>query len=97
MTEISQSRSRVSGPLFGATAASVHAGRLSYMIPRVPSIGSTITRISASASREPSGNTFGASRPCSSSSPSATSTSGVVRAHSRQKSSSTGSISASIA
>ena len=90
------SRRRVAGPRLGATPANAHAARLSYISPRVPSIGSMMTRMAAASSRAPSGNTFTPSMPVSDSIPSAISTSGAVRAHSRQNSSSTGSTSVSI-
>ena len=96
MTATSMSRSRVPGPRLGATPAKAQAARLSYMMPRVPSIGSTMTRRSASCSEAPRGKAAVLSCPCSLRSPSATSTSGTSRLHRSKNSSMAGSMTASM-
>src|SRR5689334_25333673 len=80
MTATSMSESLVAGPLLGAAPARLQAGRLSYMRPRVPSMGSRMMRMGAASSLVPSGNV----RPVSGSIPSATITIGIVLDHSSQ-------------
>ena len=76
------SSSRVSGPRFGATPERIQALRLSYMIPRVPSMGSTIRRNAACDAGAPSGKT----RSPEPGTPSAINTNGISRPHSSQNS-----------